>query len=301
VINSPAGTEFIIASATQYQLTGQVFIDGNGMSGPVTIVSGPSGGANNITSAGDTITVMPRTPTALSGTATGTFADLGSSAVYSISATGNSILHYSLTANDPNATPASAVLGSGGTWRNDFLGANHLIVPSGTFNVVAVNLGGMGYNYTLTGTTDLVTATSEGNDTTNNNAATATPAAVPFEVSPATVSGTGNHDYFKITISAAQANKRLHVVTDLGNLQTDTAVDIVSCTNTTTSYTDDGTGSGMGAGPIDGSECSFFTCNSNGEDVLSLPLAAGNYCVDISDGQFFNSADSDYIAGWWLE
>ena len=296
-ITSPAGTEFIIASATQYQITGQVFIDANGTAGPVSIVSGPSGGTTNVTSVGDTINVMPRTPTPFSGTATANFADVGDSGVFGVTASGNSILHYTLTPSDQNASVASAILGAGGTWRNDFLGAGHTIINSAA-SIVVVNFGGMGYSYTLTGGVEAVTATAEGTDTTTN-VATAKAAAAPYELTPATLGSSTDKDFFKVNV--ATANKRLHIVTDLGDPNTDTAVDVVDCTAGTTSYTDDGFG---GSGPIDNSECSFLSCNTLGEDVMTKPLAAGNYCIEILNGgggAGWSTSTNGYTAAWWLE
>jgi hypothetical protein len=297
VISSPAGTEFIISAATQYQLSGQVFIDANGMAGPVSIVSGPSGGTSNVTSVGDTINVMPRTPTAFTGTATGMFAAVGDSSVYSVTASGNSILHYTLGTTDTSAQLASAILGSGGTWRNDFLGAGHALISS-TVSVVVVNFGGSGYSYTLAGAAEAVTATPEGTDTTQN-VQTAKTAAIPYELSPATLSAANDKDVYKVTV--AGANKKLHIVTDLGNANTDTAVDVTDCTTGMTSYTDGGTGGTTGAGPIDGTECNFLSCTNLGEDVKTLPLAAGTYCISISAGQGFDPTNKDYKAVWWLE
>jgi hypothetical protein len=293
VINSPAGTQFSIVSATQYQLSGQVFIDADGMAGPVSVVSGPSGGTNT-TSVGDTITVMPRTPTAFTGTATGNFADLGSSAVYAITASGNSsILHYSLGASDQNASPASAVLGAGGSWTNDFLGANHLVVPSGTYNVVVVNLGGMGYTYTLTGAAEQLTSAAEGNDTTNGTAGGALNAsAIPFEQTGGTISSATDVDVIKVTVDAAHANKSLHIVTDLGaDVNTDTAFELTDCATGNTSYT---------GGQVDGTECPFF-CDNFGESAVSDPLPAGNYCLKISAGFQYSTADKAYTAALWFE
>jgi hypothetical protein len=305
VINGPAGTQFNIGAATQYQLTGQVFIDANATPGGVSIVSGPSGGTKNVTSVGDTLNVMARTPMPFSDTATGNFADLGDSEVYGVTASANSILHYTLSATAQNAQPGSAILGPGGTWRNDGLGAGHAVI-SGPASIVVVNLGGMGYSYTLTGAVEAVTAVAEGAGTANNAPNTAPTVAVPYELAPATLSSSTDTDYYKVTITAANANKRLHIITDAGNPQTDTAVDVTNCANANpTSYTDGGTGGTTGAGPIDGSECSFFACTSNGEDVRTLPLAGNKtYCIEImpgAHGMTWTASASDYTAVWWLE
>jgi len=291
-IDSPAGTEFVIKSATPYRLSGQVFIDAGGMAGPVSVASG------ELTSVGDAIDVMPRTAMAFSGTATGNFGALGASDVYAVAASGNSILHYTLSPSDPNASPGSGILGSGGTWRSDFLGAGHAVIDA-TAYVVVVNLGGSGYSYTLTGAADAVAAAAEATGTANDSPTTAPAAAIPYEVAPATLASATDKDYFKVTIAAASANQRLHVVTDPGNPDTDTAVDVTDCSPTTpTSYTDNGFG---GSGPIDNSKCSFFSCTGLFEDVRTKPLAAGTYCIEILAGANYATSSTDYVAAWWLE
>ncbi len=298
VITSPSGTEFIISAATQYQLSGQVFIDGNGMSGPVSLVSGPQGGTTNVTSVGSAMTVMPRTPTPFSGSATGNFAAVGDSAVYGVTASGNSLLHYKLTASDQNASPASAILGAGGTWRNDFIGAGYALL-SGSATIVVVNLGGMGYTYTLTGAVEAVTSAAEGTDATNGTLAGALVAtALPFEQTGGKMTSTTDQDWIKVTVDAAHANKSLHVVTNQGtDVSTDTAVEVTNCQTggAKVSYTN---------GVVDGSLCGIFGCapgDNLGEDALSSPLAAGTYCVEISAGAAWASADQNYTAVIWFE
>lgn len=297
-IMSPAGSEFIISSATQYQISGQVFIDANGMTGPVSIVSGPSGGANNVTSAGQTLTVVPRTPTAFSGTATANFSDVGSSAVYGVTASGNSILHYTLTASDPNAQPASAILGPGGTWRSDFLGAGHTLLSGGAASIVVVNLGGMGYSYTLTGAVEALTTAAEGTDATNGTSVGALVASsLPFEQTGGKMNNGTDQDWIKFTVDAAHANKSAHVVTDQGDPNTDTALEVTNCQTGGTKVTYTG-------GRNDGTLCGFFGCGPGdnlGENVVSDPLPAGTYCVTVVAGPLWSLTNESYTAVLWLE
>ena len=138
----------------------------------------------------------------------------------------------------------------------------------------------------------------------NDTVATATNQAgtVPFEQTGGTISGTNDAavgitggDWIKVIVPAG-ASRRLVISTSLGaDPNTDTQVDLTNAAGTTSYLTEEAAELGVGP-PIDGSNCSIFTCTSYGEDVVSDALAAGTYYLKITQGANYASSDAAYTA-----
>ncbi|HUJ58113.1 MAG TPA: hypothetical protein VLX92_06460 [Kofleriaceae bacterium] len=297
-INGPAGTMWNISSATELSIQGRVFIDTTATAGDVSIVSGPT--ATQVTSDAGTFPIAARTPTPLSGTATGMLTTAGDSVLYSIDAAGSpSLVHVTLSTADMNAQLGAAIF-TDGTWAN--AGGLHVILPSaGTVDVVAADVGTEApYTFTISGAGEALTTAAEGNDTTNGTNAGALAATLPFEQTGGTLSSATDVDELVFTVSAANANKSIELITDAGaDPNTDTAVDITNATGT--SFL-----SGYGGGPVDGTECLFGTGNcfpgdALGEDVVSDPLPAGTYYIKISAGSLYATTDKSYLAIAWFQ
>lgn len=306
VVTGPSGVEFFINAVTQYSISGQAFIDLDAAAGPLSVTSGPQGGTQVTSSLGDNFPVVARTGTALTNDmATGTIATYGDSALFAVAATGTpSIVHVALSTQDQNAQLAGGIFVDN-KWA-DLQGLHTILNNPGTVNVLVADLGSeTGYNFTINAKGEMLNVAAEADDTTNNsNASTTQTATLAYEMSPATLSSGTDVDVIKVVISAADANKRLHIVTDAGaDPFTDTQVDVTDLAGTT-SYLQDF----YGGGPVDGTECAFgpgncgfSSADNTGEDVISDMLPAGTYYVQISAASQFDATDNGYAAAMWLE
>lgn len=302
-VTGPAGVDFTINTVTELSINGRAFIDTDaGAGGPVSVASGASGAQVMSTSA-TSATIMARSPTPLTaGTlTTGALASIGDSQLYSIAATGTpSLVHVTLSTTDTGARLAGAIF-TDTKWATA-AGLHAIVTGPATVDFVVADLGtSPGYSFKVTGAGEMLTGIAEGN-TDAQNGTIATPlvsAALPGQLTGATLSSANDVDMVKFTVSAGNANKRLHVVTDGGtDPQTDTTVGVVDSTGNTYFTSDPFTGA---PGPIDGSDCSFFGCTSLGEDVVSNPLPAGTYFVKIAAGGQYAAAHNSYLAIYWFE
>jgi hypothetical protein len=50
--------------------------------------------------------------------------------------------------------------------------------------------------------------------------------------------------------------------------------------------------------PVEGTDCPLF-CTTLGEDVVSDPLPAGTYSIEITGGSMWTTADQSYLAIFW--
>lgn len=294
-VTGPAGAQIVLSSVTPFEIQGQIFLDVNAMPGPLTVSSGPNS-ASQVTSSAGTLDVKARTPMPFTSPTTISLAEKGSSQLYSISGTGTLLVHYTLSGTSADSSPVSEVLGAGGTWTSDAIGASPAVIESGGSGYLLVeSFGTAADTVTLKGAVETLTSAPEGNDTTNGtNAGALVASALPFRETGGTLSSGSDVDEIKIHIAGADVNKKAHINTDLGgNPNTDTQVDVVNCT----------TSASVVGGPQDGTLCpSFFQCTSFNEDVTTPALAAGDYCVKVSvGGGGYDANNANYAAAIWLE
>jgi hypothetical protein len=290
---SPAGTLFQVSSATEFSITGQFSFDTDAASGPVSLVSGPAGGAT-VTSNINDFTIAQRTATALtSGTAASYMVmNPDDSALYQFTATNPTLLQLDVQSNGQTSSPTQIILPSSGKWAEVTNGtnftANYAIIPAGgsVYPVVLDTSGSTGFSVTTTPTaTTMTTAddTDPGNDTKLTAQAAGT---LPFMLTTGTLASGTDQDWIKVTITAADAGKTFHVLTD-GDPLTDVMVDIQDAAGNTVA-----TDAFGDSGPID----DWYQ-----EDVTSTTLSAGIYYIQIQPGSYFDTAHTSYIAGIWLE
>lgn len=290
VVNAPAGVNFSIQGATSYQLTGFVFIDTDAMPGAFSIVSGPvmKTTAFNL---GANLDVVARTPEALSGQVTGKLENVGDSKLYSISVPASpALVRIGASSSNSSAAPV-AVLLPNGRWDQALNASLAIVDTSGTVAVTVFDNGtASGYNFSVTSKAEALTSGAEGSDTANNTTATApTATALPYLQADGTLSGTGDKDYIKFTLTAAA---KVTVVTDSSDDETDTAVDIRNSTNTASVLNP--------AGPKNGTCFPAFGLPC-GETVTSPMLQPGTYFVEITAGTAFDAEFDAYTAIIFLD
>ena len=292
-ITGPAGAQIVLSSVTPFEIQGRVLLDINATPGPLTLMVG--NGSNATTSIPGTLDVKPRTPTPFTSPLTISLAEHGSSNLYSFSNTGATIVHYSLTGTAPDSAPVSEVLGAGGTWAADAIGASPAVLEQGGMGYLLVeSFGNSADTVTLKGAVESLTSAAEGNDNTNGTAAGALVASsIPFRQTGGILSSASDVDVIKFTIAGADVNKKAHINTDLGgNPNVDSSVNVVNCT----------TNASMTGGVQDNTLCpDFFNCMSFNEDVTTSALPAGTYCIQVSAGPGWASSDENYVAAFWLE
>jgi Quinohemoprotein amine dehydrogenase, alpha subunit domain III len=294
---SADGMTFGVGNSTEFSITGFVSIDTDAAGGPVTVDSGA--GTTAFTAISEPVMVAARAPTALTaGTpAQGMIATENDTQLYTLPSTANALVHFSISTADANASPVVAILGPSGHWADQLGGGYVTNAPAGTLYAVVFDGGTeSGYSFSLTGLSEAVTAAAEGANDTRPGAQDS--GSLPFQLTGATLSGGGDFDYIKVTVDAAHANKRIHILTNQGSdALTDTQVDVQNLAGT--SYiTDPFLG---GPGPVDeDSDCSFLGCSNLGEDLLSDPLPAGTYYVEISTAAY-SATHNSYVALMWFE
>jgi len=301
----PAGTQIVVTAVTPFQIQGQVFIDVNAAAGstPLQIVSGT--GSDAFTSNAGTVDIKARTPMPFTNNATISLPEEGSSQLYTFSATGATLVHYTLSGTSADSTPVSEVLGAGGTWTSDAIGASPVIFENGgTGYLLVESFGTAADTVTLAGGVDALTSAAEGADGTNGtptgtsvvNAAS----SLPFRQTGGMITSTNDVDYVKFVAPAGSTGKHLHVTSNLGSdVNTNSAVEV-----------DTGVaGATVFDGPHDDdSDCSFFGCNNLGEDfVTTASVTAGTtYWIKVSAGgngfdPDYTTADQAYTLVFWLE
>jgi len=292
-ITGPAGAQILLDSVTPFEIQGRVLLDTDATPGTLTLEVG--NGSDATTSIPGTLDVKPRTPTPFTSPTTISLAEHGSSALYSFSSTGATLVHYSLTGDAPDSSPVSEVLGAGGTWTTDAIGASPAVLEQGGMGFLLVeNFGNSADTVTLEGAVEALTSAAEGNDNTNGTAAGALVASsIPFRQTGGTLSSANDTDVIKFTIAGADVNKKAHINTDMGgNPNVDSKVNVVNCT----------TSASVSGGVQDNTLCpDFFNCTSFNEDVTTSALPAGTYCIQISSGPGWASTDENYVAAFWLE
>jgi len=299
----PAGTNFIAdaQTSTAYELKGVVEIDGDAAAGMLTVASGATGA--QVTSVIANVDIKARAATALtSGTAApGMIANAGDTLWYSLAAPAG-LIHMTGSisgANAANGSPAVGIM-EGGKWSQIVGGLHAVVTAAETVNIVIFDTAGAAnYSVSITPVAEaLVSLAEPASDHTTGTAAA--PSAIPFQITGATLTGTATTDVdlTKLVIDAAHATKKIHIVAESADNQTDTAVDVT--TNGTTSAIG-GEYDGGAQGGSDGG----FTCGLSGacgEDIVVGPLAAGTYYVKVEAGALGYDANfNKYTLLVWFE
>lgn len=293
-VTGPAGTRAVLTSVTPFEIQGELFIDVNAAatSAPLTVVSGTSS-ATSFTSIPGNVDLKARSPMAFTGSATVSLAEKGSSQLFSIAGSGPTLVRYTLAGNSADSSPVSEVMGAGGTWASDAIGASPAVIEGGNGFLLVESFGTAPDTVTLTGAAEALTSAAEvttANDTFQNAQAFT---GVPLRMTGASISADADVDYVKFTAPASAMGKHLHVNTDTGtDPQTDTAVTITT-----------GTGSTAWE-PIhdDGANCSFFGCDGGEDFTTTATLTAGNtYYLRIEKGANYSTSDKDYVLLVWIE
>jgi hypothetical protein len=285
-IESPPGTYAQIDSVSPFALSGTLLLDADATPGAFAVMSGA--GDTVITSPlGTSVDVAARAPTPLSGMAIATIMEPYASHFYEITTAADTLQRLSATAEaDP---PAIYVLGESGKFA-DFLGGGArpaiLNPTAGKLTAVVVDGSGMaGYAYTLRH--QPLTLAKVAEVATNNNTlanAQTVNAGMAALVTGAKITADTDVDWYKFTVPAGSAMKKVRVMTTGGSdPQTDTAVEIHS----------DTMGTVIGGGD-----------KGYGENITSeMPVgaAATIYVKIFTDPEYYDTAHQDYIATIWLE
>lgn len=288
LVNAPSGVTFSIQSATSYQVTGYAFIDTDAMPGPFSIVSGPAMKTTAF-NLGANLEVAARTPEPLSGSTTGTLANIGDSKLYSVSIPASpSLVRISASSSNQNAAP-SAVLLPNGHWDEGLNASLAIVDASGTVPVTVFDNGtAAGYNFSLAAKAEALTEATEGTDGSTAQASAVTAGGVPYSFT-GTLGAANDKDYLKITLTAPA---KVTIVTTSSGDETDTAVDLQAT---------GGASVLVPAGPINDGGCFPLFGLGCGEQVQSPMLAAGTYYVQITAGVDFDDTINAYQALIFLD
>jgi len=293
-VTSPAGTQAVVSSVTPFEIQGQLFIDVNAAAtaGPLTVVSGT--GNNAFTSIPGNVDIKARSAMPFMDGATVNLPEKGSSALFSFSGSGTTLVLYSLSGTGADSTPVSEVMGPGGTWASDAIGASPAVLENGTGTLLVESFGTAPDTVTLTGSTQALASAAEVSTTNDLPANAQAAAAVPFRLTGASISTGSDVDYVKFVAPAGSTGKHLHVTTDAGaDPATDTQVTITT-----------GTGGATPWEPVhdDGANCSFIGCDGGEDFTTTATLTAGStYYIRIEAGASYTTMDTDYVMIFWLE
>lgn len=138
-----------------------------------------------------------------------------------------------ITSSSTAVAPKVALLPSSGRWPSSVpYATTHVVTPlPGDFHYLVVwdASGGSGFSYTLS--TAPVTRSTE--EEPNDAFGQARQVSAPAVFGPAQLGSLGDVDWVKVSATAADTGKRLHVVTKPGDLDTDTVVEVFEGDGTT--------------------------------------------------------------------
>ena len=279
-LTAPAGVRLQVDSVDAFMITGTAFIDVDAVPGPVAVHSGPDG-EQIVSGLGVDLDVKPRTATVFSAPAMGTVATAFESQLYEFTPSSTpSITEFIASSTDQRASASFALLPASGKFDD-------LIAFGGTADAVQETAsklylvyfdinGGVGYNYSLAGTSTTLTAQAEAEP--NNTPALAKPTVPPSLITASTLTAESDEDWYTFNVAAADVGKDIRVLTTGSDPFTDTVIEIFSGAQCATS---------LGASPDD----TFH------EDLTVTIEAQGRHCVKISASiGFFDPASDTYIA-----
>lgn len=291
-VSAVPGMTASINAVAPYTLDMLMFMDVDVTAGAkdLDILSGPAGSQVHFPYPG-ALTVAARTPKDISLTAanTGTIAKAYESELFKLTpAAGDSLISVQIETTSADATPGLVAMPKSGKFADLIaFSASHSIVSSATdpyYFVVWDNTGASNFPYTITATQTQVTGAAE--QSPNESASQAQQAtALPFLLKGATLTSETDEDWIKLTATAGDVGKSIHVVTMPGDADCDPVVDV---------FESDGVTS-LG-GPSD--DANYH------EDFTSTPItAAGIYYVNIyaSSGGYFSASSPNYVALITLE
>lgn len=293
-VTAPDGVTALVEGATPTTITGQLLVNVTaGAGGALTIASGDPTGTP-IMSTTDSLTIMARTPVALTSTAAnGTLAMPYDTGLYTFSAaSAPDLLQLALPQpSDANAAPVAFLIDSSGDLNNGFVtgagvpGLSTALETAGTYYVIVQDQSGdAGYSFSISADNTAFTTGPEANDGTDGTPAGATAGtALPFDMTGATLSSSADVDYIKFTTGVV--GKVVHVQTVSPNDSTDSVVEVLDGAACTTSL----------GGPSDDSDFD--------ENWVSTALTTTTFCVKVTASSFFDAEGStaDYEALVWLE
>lgn len=267
----PDGIGWNVSTVGLFDAEVVVLADVNVATGPVnvTVNSGPKG-ETIASTAKDAFSLEARAPIALTkGVAAkafikGPFDTL----LYSFTPSAKgTVLSFETTASLPMGSPAVAVLPASGSFNDTIVFDPAPKIPSTEsiyYLVVWDNSGASGYEASLK-------VTEQPSDEVEPNETCATAqsiAALPASLQNISLSSDKDVDWFKISATAAEVGKVIHVTTSPGDEGTDTLVDVIASDCTTS----------LG-GPSSDADVH--------EDFTSTPIpAGGDYYVTVSHSPF---------------
>jgi hypothetical protein len=283
-----SGVGLAVNSATPFAIDALIFVDVDAPAGMANLelVSGPPGGTTISNLVPNGINVVARTAATLpTGNTDGTISNAFDSSLYTLTpGSGTNVAQLAVTTTDAKAQPSFALLPKSGHFA-DLIAftASQTFVTSTTdpyYVVVWENTGATNFPFTLNRAENLVNAI---NETEPNNTAPGNAVTLPALAS-ATLSSETDIDVFSFTVTAADAGKKIHVVT-FGDSGGATAVDVRDKTNTSITT--------MG-GPLDPGDYVDFT-------TKALTAAeAGIVTVHVTDGSQFGSPATPGAYNVWI-
>jgi hypothetical protein len=268
----PDEREGIVQGATPYVVETVLFVDA--LTPPTTtdivVESGPSD-TNIIRSiAPGALVIAARTPVALTAGTPDTrqVTTPLESLLYSVVVPANQVVTITASANNPDASPAFALLPESGEFDELIAYDKEVTFTSGTtestyYLVYWDQSGEAGYDATIS-VTQAASLDLEPNDT----CAQAQTATLPANVPSLELASETDQDWFKLTVDGTAVGGTLHVVTSPGDTETDTRVDVLASDCTTS----------LGGPSSDAAPH---------EDFTSSPItAAGTYFVKVYHSNF---------------
>ncbi len=287
-ITGPDGVTALVEGATPTVITGQLLVNVDASAGgALTVASGDPTGTP-VMSNTDSLTIMARTPIALTSTAAnGTLAMPFDTGLYSIDGSGAPLLlNVALPQpSDANAAPVVFLIDSTGDLNNGLIAGagvpglvDQVLTTAGTYYIVVQDQSGdSGYTYSVSDTSVAVATVAESAEPADNTVAGANVGtSVPFVLTGASLASDTDVDYIKFTTGVVGMS--VHVQTLSGDT-TDTVVDV-----------------------LDGATCTVSLGESldtdYDEDFVSNPLTTTTFCVKITASSMFDDDGSttDYTA-----
>ncbi len=280
-VNATGGVRMTVDAATTFSVSGTMLVDVDAVGGAATLDSGPTGTAETFDLPKIDVAKRTATPLVAGTPATGMITAPLQTDLYTFN-TGASAGVATITPSTTSttATVGVIVLPASGHFA-DLLSFSpsftklDLTVNDTLYAIYFDNSGATGYSYTMNASTLPVTVSTE--SASNDTAATAQALAVlPAAIGDSSLSSDTDVDFYKITVTAADIGKHIHVVTGDGGTQTDTLVDIFGPNVATTAFDES-------------------SDNNFGEDLDSKAIvAAGTYFIEVSLSTFNGATSGNY-------
>lgn len=291
---TPPGVTAVVGAVEPFRVSGTLYVDLDAQSGEIRFVSGPADdAAKQVTSAMGVVTEFAaRAPVPLTaGTpTTTTVSQAFDSHLYSFDAAATSAATFSVSPGDSDASPTVFVLPESGHFA-DLLAASEnpsaIAESAGKLYAIYSDSSGLsGYSYAIRVKAVQLIAAAE-NDAGNNTSANAQDFATnsTILVTNATLASINDDDWYRFTVPANSAAKKVHVLTGGSDPMTDTVIDI---------YADAEAPNNMiGQSSDDG----YL------DEVVSSAIGNANVIFVRIYGSpgYFDPAHNQYIAAIWLE